>query len=353
MRHIDLQTASIPRSMAVFHAIGEGAGQNDEITLVTVKPAGAFVSVGYHQLASREIRADYCRARKIPVCRRMVGGGAVLLDPGQIFWHLILPGARAAIHDLYAALLPAPVSAYRRMGILAEARSLNDIVVGQKKIGGTGAATLGQSLIFVGSLMFDFDRDLMTNVLNVPSEKFRDKMVQSLKDYMTTIHDELADRAPSQQEAVGLLVEEFSQLLDSPVHKDTLTDKEEQLSEHFEHTLFDPSFVFQDEGWFEERVKIRDGVYLYEGLAKAPGGLVRAIWQDDHGIVKDAWIGGDFTLEPSRALDVLKERWKGQPTDLGVLRLRTEEVFAELGIAGLTVDDVMAAFARPERMVGP
>jgi hypothetical protein len=64
-------------------------------------------------------------------------------------------------------------------------------------------------------------------------------------------------------------------------------------------------------------------------------------------------LGGDFTLEPSRALDVLKERWKGQPTDLGVLRLRTEEVFAELGIAGLTVDDVMAAFARPERMVGP
>ncbi len=353
MRHIDLHTAAVPRSMAVFHAIGTAADRDDEITLVTVRPAAAFVSVGYHQLASREIRADYCRARQIPVCRRMVGGGAVLLDPGQVFWHLILPGGRAAVSDLYAALLPAPVAVYQRLGVPAEARPLNDIMVGPKKIGGTGAATIGQSLIFVGSLMFDFDRELMAKVLNVPSEKFRDKMVQSLKDYMTTLHDELGDGAPSPAEAVALLVEEFSNLLDSPAHSGTLTEEEERLTREFEDSLFDPGFVFQDEGWFEERVKIRDGVYLYEGLAKAPGGLVRIIWQDDHGLLKDVWIGGDFTLEPARALEVLKERWKGQPADLAGLRRHAEAVFAELGVAGLTVDDLMAAFAHPERLAAP
>ncbi len=349
MRCVHLGTANAARSMAAFHAVAAAASSDDEITLITVQPEQAFVSVGYHQLASREIRQAYCQTHSIPVCRRMVGGGAVLLDAGQVFWHLILPGARAAVRDVYAALLPAPVAAYRRLGIAAEVRPLNDITVGPKKIGGTGAATIGQSLVFVGSLMFDFNRALMANVLNVPSEKFRDKMVQSLQDYMTTIRDELPV-VPLAAEAIQMLSEEFSERLDSPSHAGRLTEEEERLCRHFEETLFDPEFVFQDEGWFEDRVKLRDGVYLYEGVWKAPDGLVRIIWQNDQGVVRDVWMGGDFTLEPAEALRVLRDRWKGKPADAAILGRCTEEVFGELGVSGLTGGDVMEAFLHPQRL---
>ncbi len=350
MRHIDLGTVTPHRSMAVFHAIANAAGVDDEITLVTVRPDKAFVSVGYHQLASREVRVNYCRELGIPISRRMTGGGTVLLDSDQIFWHLILPGAHVAIRDLYQALMPAPVNTYRKMGIEAEMRPLNDIVARAKKIGGTGAATIGSSLVFVGSLMFDFDRSLMAQVLNVPSEKFRDKTIQSLKDYMTTIKDELGDRSPSKEVAVSMLAEEFAELLGSSVHPGCMTEAEESECARYESFLFEPSFVFQHEGWFEPRLTIHYGVYLYEGLHKTPDGLVRVIWLEKDHRFERVWLGGDFTVDPPDTLRILENRLQGKPTHPDSLSTVCETIFAGIAVSGLGPRDLAQALARPERL---
>ena len=61
------------------------------------------------------------------------------------------------------------------MGIDAEHRPVNDIKVDGRKIGGTGAATVGDSMIVAGSLMFGLNDELMVKVLRVPSEKLRAK----------------------------------------------------------------------------------------------------------------------------------------------------------------------------------
>lgn len=336
--------------MAVFHAIAKAASTDDEITLVTVQPDQAFVSVGYHQLASREIRRDYCHEHGILINRRMVGGGAVLLDSDQIFWHVIFPGAHAAVRDLYQALMPAPVNAYRKMGISAEIRPLNDIVVGSKKIGGTGAASIGKSLVFVGSLMFDFNRPLMAQILNVPSEKFRDKTIQSLSEYMTTIKDELGSRSPEPEVAVAMLADEFADLLASPVHAGVLTPDEETWCSRFERQLFDANFVFQNEGWFEPRLKIQDGVYLYEGLHKMQDGLIRVIWLERDNMFSRVWLGGDFTVEPAGALRMLEERLEGRPTHPDSLSAVCEAIFEDISVSGLKPVDLVQAFSRPERL---
>jgi lipoate---protein ligase len=46
---------------------------------------------------------------------------------------------------------------------------------------------MGVAEVVVGSLMFDFNFDLMARVLKVSSEKMPDKIVQLLHDYMTTM----------------------------------------------------------------------------------------------------------------------------------------------------------------------
>ncbi|PSR24791.1 MAG: lipoate--protein ligase family protein [Sulfobacillus benefaciens] len=345
MRTIHLGRVAIPRSLSVFHAVAAVAKSTDEMVLISSTPAGPFVSVGYHQLAGRELNVSYCESHGIPIARRLVGGGAVLLDSHQTFWHLIMPGAHAAIKDLYAALMPAPVAAYQRFGIAAEHRPLNDLVVGQKKIGGTGAATIGESLVFVGSWMFDFDRELMAHVLNVPSEKFRDKTIESLRDYMTTMKDELGEnRLPSPEEAMDVLTEEFVNLLDTPAHADTLTDEEEKESERLAQKLFDPEFVFQNEGWTTLGRKIRDGVYLYEGLHKTPSGLIRMIWLEQDGWIENIWLGGDLVIEPQDGLsrltaDLTRQRFLA--TDFAD---RLAESLARVPLTGLTPSDLVEAY---------
>ncbi|AUW92765.1 MAG: lipoate--protein ligase family protein [Sulfobacillus thermosulfidooxidans] len=344
MRVVNLGTVSVPRSLAVFHAVAQEAAPSDEMTLVFARPAEAFVSVGYHQLASRELNVPYCRSHNIPIARRLVGGGAVLLDHNQVFWHLIMPGAHASVKDLYQALLPAPVAAYQRMGINAAIRPLNDIVVGSRKIGGTGAATIAHSLIFVGSLMYDFDRELMAHVLNVPSEKFRDKTVQAMRDYMTTMTEQLPQGVPSAEEAIDILSQEFANMLDTPAHYEDLRENEEEAAKQFAVQLFDPDFVFQNEGWTVPGTKITGDVYLYEGLYKAPTGLVRAIWREREGLIESAWLGGDFLIEPAQALQALQDAINQASLSVQDLPDFVERLFREGKVKGIAADDIVQAF---------
>jgi len=129
-----------------------------------------------------------------------VGGGAVYLDAGQLFTQWVfhaghLPEDLEARFELYVRPL---VETYQALGIPAYLRPINDVHVGGKKIGGTGAAQMGDAEVVVGSLMFTFDKATMAHVLKVPTEKMRDKVYQSLEQYMTTMQEQLAalpDRA--------------------------------------------------------------------------------------------------------------------------------------------------------------
>lgn len=351
MRYLNLGIVSSEQSQAVYHALAEAAHPGDPPTLVTVSPERPYVCVGYHQVASREIDRAYCEARGIPVGRRMVGGGAVWLDRDQIFWHLILPGVHGPVDALYERFLAAPVNAYRKMGIDAHRRPVNDIVVGARKIGGTGASTIGDVTVIVGSLMMDFDTAAMARVLKVPSEKFRDKMVAGLNDYMTTVRRELGSRAPSRETATKILVDEFSAVLGEPLVPGTLSFEEDELTCRYARRLFDPDFVYRNEGWIRPGVKIREGVRLMEGVHKAPGGLIRIIWRDREGLIDDVVLSGDFFVEPADGLERLGRRLVGLPADPGQVADALAAGWQEIRVPGVTVEDVVRAMAAGMTMV--
>ena len=343
MRYLPVGTVDARRSQAVYHAVARCMRSGSAPTLITVSPATPYVCVGYHQIASREIDRKYCEQRAVPVGRRMVGGGAVYLDHDQIFWHLVLPG-NYRVDDLYRRFLRAPVEAYRRIGIPAEHRPVNDIVVGSRKIGGTGAASIGDATVLVGSIMMDFDTGEMARVLRVPSEKFRDKMVASLSEYMTTVRRELGERAPSREGATKGLVDAFADLLGEPVREDRLSNCEEEETERFAQRLFDPEFVYQDEGWLQPGLKIREGVRLYEGVHKTPGGLLRVIFREREGAFDDVMISGDFFVAPPDGLRQLARSLVGQPANEDVWLRQVEEGLRKLEMPGVGPDDFGAAF---------
>lgn len=345
MRYINLGTVPAEDSQAVYHALADLMTPDQPITLVTVSPDRPYVCVGYHQVANREVDRPYCDAHYIPIGRRMVGGGAVWLDHDQIFWHLILPRQHASVDAMYRRFLAAPVKAYRDMGIAAEHRPINDIVVGPRKIGGTGASTIGEADLLVGSIMMDFDTEAMARVLNVPSEKFRDKMVSSLNDYMTTVKRELGERAPSREKATQNLVQAFADLLREPIEEGDLSPVEQERLVYYRRRLFDPPFVYRNEGYLEAGIKIKAGVRLLEGVHKAPGGLVRVIWRESQGTIDDITVGGDFFVTPSDALDRLEKQLKGRRVDFAVVEEFLRGAWGALDAPGVTVDDVMAAFA--------
>lgn len=350
MRYLNLGTLGARESQAVYHAVAEQMEPGDPVTLVTVSPDTPYVCVGYHQVASREVDRRYCDAHNIPVGRRMVGGGAVWLDHDQIFWHLIMPRRNMAIDALYREFLAAPVAAYQRMGIPAVYRPVNDILVGPRKIGGTGASTMEHADLLVGSIMMDFNTEEMARVLNVPSEKFRDKMVSSLKDYMTTVKRELGSKAPSRAGATRQLVEAFAEVLGEPVTPDVLTPREMERLHYYADRLFDPQFVYRREGYLQPGVKIREGVRLLEGVHKAPGGLVRVVWRESEGLVDDIVIGGDFFVDPADALAKLEDELRGGPAEPGRVEAVLTDAWQNLDVPGVGAADVLQAFIKGQTL---
>jgi len=183
LRVLDLGLVSAPRSQALFHGIASVMRAGDDPVLTLVSPERPYVCIGMHQDVVAEVDEAYCRDAGLPVLRRHVGGGAVYLDHNQLFFHFIYPVNKAPrrVTDLYAHFVAPVLATYQALGIAARLRPINDIHVNDRKIGGTGAAQIGDATIFVGSFMLDFDVETMARCLKVPSEKFRDKLRGTLR----------------------------------------------------------------------------------------------------------------------------------------------------------------------------
>ncbi|RMD95255.1 MAG: lipoate--protein ligase family protein, partial [Calditrichaeota bacterium] len=181
IRFIDAGVVSYVRSQTIYHGLAYARHEKSPDTIILVSPETPYVCIGFHQELEKEVDVAFCHAHGIPILRREVGGGAVYLDRNQVFTQWVmspdrLPWNLERRFEVYASPL---VKTYRALGVEANFRPVNDIHVAGRKIGGTGAAAIGNAEVVVGSLMFDFDTELMAKVLKVPSEKFRDKVYQS------------------------------------------------------------------------------------------------------------------------------------------------------------------------------
>ncbi|GMR02898.1 MAG: lipoate protein ligase C-terminal domain-containing protein [Acidimicrobiia bacterium] len=352
IRLLDFGQVGSLRSLAIFHGVGYAMRQDTPDTITITRPADPFVSIGHHQDAGAEVDLDFCDEAGVPVYRREIGGGAVYLDEGQTFWHTIFHQSRvpSALSDVYARFLAGPVLALNRMGIPAIHRPVNDIQVEGRKIGGTGAATVGESMIVAGSLMFDFNYELMVRVLRVPSEKFRDKMYSTMKEYLTTINRELGEGAPSRAEGVRILTECFAQTLGSELVLDEPRPDELTAIAEQEERIASRDWLHLDglpaSG---DMVKIAEGVKVIEGVHKAPGGLVRATVAVRDGLVDGLVLSGDFFMEPAEALRELQDALVGVRHDADAVLGVVKEQLVDVDAPGLDAADVTAAvMAEPQ-----
>lgn len=307
-RVIDAGTVSWLDSQVIYHAVASALTEATGAALTLMNPATPYICIGYHQELEKEVDIAYCAENGLPITRRQVGGGAVYLDENQLFWHIIVPRSQAPyrIEEVYSRYLAGPVNALRAMGIPAVHRPVNDIQVEGRKIGGTGAATIGDAMVIVGSLIFDFNYELMARVLKVPSEKFRDKVYQSLREYLTTIRRELGANAPTWEEGKQLLIDEIGKSLGQEMYFGELAEREHAEVARWRETLTSEEWLYQSGGLRRHGVKIAEGLHVREAAHKAPGGLVRATIRTREKTLDDVTLSGDFFIYPQNSIPGLE-----------------------------------------------
>jgi lipoate-protein ligase A len=343
IRVLDIGLVSPLRSQAIYHGVAYAMKPDTPDTVILVGPTDPYVCIGYHQELEKEVDVDYCRAHGLPIFRREVGGGAVYLDKGQVFtqWIFHRPNLPASLEERFTLYIKPLVDTYQRFGIPANHRPINDIHVQGKKIGGTGAAQMGEAEVVVGSLMFDFNFDLMARVLKVSSEKMRDKIFQSLNEYMTTMTRQLG-HTPDYETVKREYIRQVVETLGRPAEYADPTLEELAVTEELEARFASDEWLYQKGGLRQTgAVKIHTDVYLAEAAYKSPGGLIRATARLLEGRIDDLTLSGDFTLLPAFAVGALEQALRGVTLDAAPVRAKVAEFYRNLPVQspGVGVED--------------
>jgi lipoate-protein ligase A len=346
----NLGTVSWLDSQLLYHALAYLGREG----LILLQPATPYVCLGYHQDAAQEIEVDFLTQHDIPIFRREVGGGAVYLDRGQIFYQLVLRADRDDVpyqkDAFYRRYLAPVVETFRDFGADATFKPVNDIIVGGRKISGNGAAEINGMMILVGNFIIDFNYEMMARSLRVPDEKFRDKVQKSMQEALTTLTRELGT-PPTIEDLSGRLVEHYRPVLGELIPREVDDEVRGEADRLWREQ-------FNTAGWLTANdrrspdlrsVRIAEGTSVVQRVYKAPGGLIRATAIEHDGCLYNVHLSGDFFIFPRDSLPALESALEGVEADSQTVEAAAAAYFESHRIEapGVQPVDVATALINP------
>ncbi|MCE8422812.1 MAG: lipoate--protein ligase family protein [Candidatus Methanoperedens sp.] len=179
-------------SAALFEAVGRhvGSGLSPE-TILFWRVRSPVVYLGYHQCVEDEVNDGFCRSNNIGVVRRILGGGCGFCDNDQILFSVIGKEGSVIpddIQDAYNKVLRGVVLALFSLEISGEIEpSRNAVYAKGRKISGNAQGRFDGAVLVNGSLLIDFDFELMDKVMKNPTKNL--KPVANARDGMITLKE--------------------------------------------------------------------------------------------------------------------------------------------------------------------
>ncbi len=326
MQRLDPSDTSGILPIAYFHALARLGGEG----LILIEPETPFVSLGVFDDAATTVDLDYCRAHGLPVMRRQTGGGMVLLGPRQVFYTLVVKRPHrpipARVNDAYGHLSQAPISVYRELGIETRLRPINDIVtLAGRKIAGQGAGDINGRFCFVGSILLDFDVDLMHRIVKLPSEALRAPLKAAITDHLTSVARETGAH-PDVSFVKDCLAKAFAPLVGG-LEPGAVSPQLTALARTLSRELCRDA-LSSDDTEAGTLFKVREGLYLCQrAFAGRDGEIVVSLTIDEGRIASVNLSGHGLTHEPPDL-----ERLIGRPFQRTTLLAELPD-FGPLGIA--------------------
>ena len=333
MNYYFLDKVSWEHSQGLYHA----AAYLQHEALFILRPATPYICIGFHQDAEQEIDLNFASSNNIPVFRREVGGRAVYLDSGQLFFQLILRKDRPEVpenkSEFYRRFLIPVIETYREFGMPAEYKPINDVIANGRKVSGTGAAEINDMVVLVGNFILDFNYEMMSKCLNVPDEKFRDKVFKTLQENLSTFQRETG-RIPETRALGDALARRYEAILGPMTFRTAPNPKLVAKADDLQAERQTPEWLFANDRRRPDarQVKIREGVYVIQNMLKTPGGLIRVSAVNEDGRLHDVHISGDFFFYPAEYLKELERALDGVQADPGLVTEAATQFYARLSV---------------------
>jgi lipoate-protein ligase A len=174
-RFLDIDKIDCFYSAALFESIGRHVGEDSlPETILFWRVSSPVVYLGYHQYVEEEINAGFCRRNDIGIVRRVLGGGCGFCDENQLLYSVIGREGGVIPDDIqaaYAKVLRGVVDALETLGIEGNIEPARNAVYSKgRKISGNAQGRFDGAVLVNGSLLFDFDFELMDKVLKNPTK---------------------------------------------------------------------------------------------------------------------------------------------------------------------------------------
>jgi lipoate-protein ligase A len=139
--------------------------------------------------------------------------------------------------DSYSKICGAIIQGLRYVGINGEYIPINDIIVEGKKISGNAQTRKFKTVLQHGTILLDVDVDKMFLLLKVPNEKIKDKLIEDIKERVTSIRHVKGDKVDFNQ-LVESMKKGFEDEFDINLVEGSLTGDEKELTKKFENECF-------------------------------------------------------------------------------------------------------------------
>ena len=145
------------------------------------------VIMGANQEVNTEVNLAYLKEHDIALVRRVTGGGTVYHDLGNLNYTIV--GQTENLDYDYPKYTHCILKALQTLGIHATLSGRNDILVDNKKVSGLAKRVCKNRLMVHGTLMFNVNLEVLTEVLCPPLTKLQSKGIASVRSRVANLKE--------------------------------------------------------------------------------------------------------------------------------------------------------------------
>jgi lipoate-protein ligase A len=289
------------------------AGKRAQNTVLLYRLERPSVQLGEFQDIDEELHVEECQRFGVDISRRIAGGGCLfydekvrfvvgLLDPDH--FPNLEEAARIWQGEMITGLLHtlgAQDAWYRHIG---------DVNIGQTKVSGLGVGVV-EGTLNLGSFinMGTPQVELAIRLLRIPPEKFADKAVSGLQEYVSSV-EKASGHFPSWEEFREAVKQNARKSLGVNLVSAELTPREKEIIDQLRPFYSSREWIYKR--FSRERFSGLPAEYTKgKSRRKARKLVIAHVALDGQGRIGRAMLCGDFFIQPAMALEEIEKSLEG------------------------------------------